>query len=206
MTTVTGDWIGLREAALILGVHPATVRNWSDQGRLPVYRTSGGHRRYRRSEVELWAQSSRQESRTSPQNSTQIALRQIRVRIAEGQLEAEGWYQKLDEAARAQYRQSGAALGRGLLAHIASGEPASAEVQALGYEYAARARSQGLSRVEAVQAFLFFKNALVDGIMQVFADARVPSGEAWALLSQVTAFMDEILVSLLGAYRALNER
>jgi excisionase family DNA binding protein len=206
MTTVTGDWIGLREAALILGVHPATVRNWSDQGRLPVYRTSGGHRRYRRSEVELWAQSSRQESRTSPQNSTQIALRQIRVRIAEGQLEAEGWYQKLDEAARAQYRQSGAALGRGLLAHIASGEPASTEVQALGYEYAARARSQGLSRVEAVQAFLFFKNALVDGIMQVFADARVPSGEAWALLSQVTAFMDEILVSLLGAYRALNER
>ena len=205
MTTVTGDWIGLREAALILGVHPATVRNWSDQGRLPVYRTSGGHRRYRRSEVELWAQSSRQESRTSPQNSTQIALRQIRVRIAEGQLEAEGWYQKLDEAARAQYRQSGAALGRGLLAHIASGEPASTEVQALGYEYAARARSQGLSRVEAVQAFLFFKNALVDGIMQVFADARVPSGEAWALLSQVTAFMDEILVSLLGAYRALNE-
>jgi excisionase family DNA binding protein len=206
MTTAAGEWINLREAALILGVHPATVRNWSDQGRLPVYRTSGGHRRYKRSEVELWAQSARQESRTSPQNSMQIALRQIRGRIAEGQLEAEGWYQKLDEAARAQYRQSGAALGRGLLAHIASGEPSPTESQALGYEYAARARSQGLSRVEAVQAFLFFKNALVDGIMQVFADARVPSGEAWALLSRVTAFTDEILVSLLGAYRALNER
>ena len=206
MTTPAGDWINLSEAALILGVHPATVRNWSDQGRLPVYRTSGGHRRYKRSEVELWAQSARQESKASPQNSMQIALRQIRVRIAEGQLEAEGWYQKLDEAARAQYRQSGAALGRGMLAHIASGEPAPAEAQALGYEYASRARSQGLSRVEAVQAFLFFKNALVEGIMQVFADARVPSGEAWALLSQVTAFTDEILVSLLGSYRALNER
>jgi excisionase family DNA binding protein len=206
MTTPAGDWINLSEAALILGVHPATVRNWSDQGRLPVYRTSGGHRRYKRSEVELWAHSARQESKASPQNSMQIALRQIRVRIAEGQLEAEGWYQKLDEAARAQYRQSGAALGRSLLAHIASGEPAPAEAQALGYEYAARARSQDLSRVEAVQAFLFFKNALVEGIMQVFADARVPAGEAWALLSQVTAFTDEILVSLLGSYRALNER
>lgn len=204
MTTATGEWINLREAALILGVHPATVRNWSDRGRLPVYRTGGGHRRYKRSEVELWAQSARQDSRTSPQNSMQIALRQIRVRIADGQLEAEGWYQKLDEAARAQYRQSGAALGRGLLAHIASGEPASTESQALGYEYAARARSQGLSQVEAVQAFLFFKNALVEGIMQVFADARVPSGEAWPLLSRVTTFTDEILVSLLGTYRALE--
>jgi excisionase family DNA binding protein len=124
MTTASNEWISLREAATILGVHPATVRNWSDQGRLPVYRTSGGHRRYKRSEVELWAHSARQESKASPQNSMQIALRQIRVRIAEGQLEAEAWYQKLDEAARAQYRQSGAALGRGLLAHIASGEPA----------------------------------------------------------------------------------
>jgi len=206
MTTPTGDWINLREAARILGVHPATVRNWSDRGRLPVYRTGGGHRRYKRSEVELWAQSSRQEGRTSPQNTMQMAIRQIRVKIAEGQLEAQAWYQKLDDAARTQYRQSGAALGRGLLAHLSSSDLASAEAQALGYEYAARARSHGLSRVEAVQAFLFFKNALIEGIMQVFSDARLPSGEAWAMLSQVTAFTDEILVSLLGAYRSSNER
>jgi excisionase family DNA binding protein len=202
MTTPAGDWINLSEAALILGVHPATVRNWSDKGRLPVYRTSGGHRRYKRSEVELWAQSARQESKASPQNSMQIALRQIRVRIAEGQLEAEGWYQKLERLPSPVPAERARPLRQ--LA-IASGEPALAEAQALGYEYAARARSQDLSRVEAVQAFLFFKNALVEGIMQVFADARVPSGEAWALLSQVTAFTDEILVSLLGSYRALNE-
>jgi excisionase family DNA binding protein len=200
------DWITLHEAARILGVHPATVRNWSDSGRLPVYRTGGGHRRYKRREVELWAESAREESKASPRNTMQMALRQIRVRIAEGQLEAQGWYRKLDEAARGQYRESGAALGRGLLAHFASGEPASREAEALGHEYAARARSHGLSRVEAVQAFLFFKNALVDGMMGVFADAHLPSGEAWKTLSQVTAFTDEILISLLSTYRQLDER
>jgi len=206
MAAPASDWISLHEAAQILGVHPATVRHWSDQGRLPVYRTGGGHRRYKRNEVELWAQSTRQESKTSPQNTMQMAIRQIRVRIAEGQLEAEGWYQKLDEAARAQYGQSGAALGRRLLAHLASGEPASAEAQALGYEYAARARAHGLSRVEAVQAFLFFKNALIEGVMQVFGDAHVPSGEAWETLSQITGFTDQILLSLLTAYRSPGER
>ena len=53
------EWITLHEAAQLLGVHPATVRHWSDEGRLPVYRTSGGHRRYKRDEVELWARSAR---------------------------------------------------------------------------------------------------------------------------------------------------
>jgi excisionase family DNA binding protein len=195
------DWISLREAAAILGVHPATVRNWSDQGRLPVYRTNGGHRRYKRAEVELWAASAREQSRSDPQNTMRLALRQIRVRIAEGQLEEQGWYRKLDETARAQYRESGAALGRGLLSHFADGGESSTQAEALGYEYAARARVHGLSRLEAVQAFLFFKNALVEGMMGVFADAHLPSGEAWATLSQVTAFTDEILLALLAAYR-----
>jgi excisionase family DNA binding protein len=200
------DWITLQEAAEILGVHPATVRNWSDKGRLPVYRTGGGHRRYKRSEVELWAASSREEARFSPRNSLQMALRQIRMRIAEGQLEEQGWYRKLDGAARAQYRESGAALGRGLLAHFAGGEQAASQAEDLGYEYALRARSHGLSRVEAVQAYLFFKNALVEGMMAVFADAHLPSGEAWAMLAPLNAFTDEILLALLNAYRSLDGR
>jgi excisionase family DNA binding protein len=204
--TSTNDWITLQEAATLLGVHPATVRNWSDKGRLPVYRTGGGHRRYKRSEVELWAESAREEARSSPRNTLQMALRQIRVRIAEGQLEQQGWYRRLDETARTQYRESGAALGRGLLAHLAGGEDASREAEALGYEYALRARSHGLGRVEAVQAYLFFKNALVEGMMAVFADAHLPSREAWDMLGPVTAFTDEILVALLSAFRELDQR
>ena len=53
------DWLSLGEVAKILGVHPSTARNWSDQGVLPVHRTNGGHRRYLRSEVELWMQAQR---------------------------------------------------------------------------------------------------------------------------------------------------
>lgn len=48
------EWLSLSKVASILGVHPSTVRNWSDQGVLPVHRTKGGHRRYLRSEIDLW--------------------------------------------------------------------------------------------------------------------------------------------------------
>ena len=45
------NWLSLREAAQLLGVHPGTVRNWADKGLLPVYRTRGGpglHRKEKR--------------------------------------------------------------------------------------------------------------------------------------------------------------
>ena len=59
---MTNEWLNLSEAAEILGVHPSTVRLWADQGRLPVHRTQGGHRRFKRQEVELWTQSQRLET------------------------------------------------------------------------------------------------------------------------------------------------
>ena len=46
------DLLNPREAAALLGVHAASVKRWSDQGRLRCIRTAGGHRRFIRSEVE----------------------------------------------------------------------------------------------------------------------------------------------------------
>lgn len=46
------DWLRLGEAASALGVSLNTVRRWSDSGRLTCYRSPGGHRRYRISDVE----------------------------------------------------------------------------------------------------------------------------------------------------------
>src|SRR2546429_533358 len=49
----TGDeWLSLREAADLLGMHPATVRLWADRNELPSRRTNGGHRRFRRADIE----------------------------------------------------------------------------------------------------------------------------------------------------------
>lgn len=39
--------LNLSSAAQILGVHPRTLRNWSDRRYLPYLKTPGGHRRFR---------------------------------------------------------------------------------------------------------------------------------------------------------------
>src|SRR4030067_74928 len=93
----TNEWLSLSQVAEILGVHPSTVRSWSNQGSFPVHRTQGGHRRYLRSEVDLWLQSQRSGGASEHDLVVQKALKSTRLQISEGRLRAEKWYNKLDD-------------------------------------------------------------------------------------------------------------
>ena len=46
------EWLTLGQAATYLGVAQSTVRKWSDGGRLPAFYTPGGHRRFRRADLD----------------------------------------------------------------------------------------------------------------------------------------------------------
>ncbi|MEP6909131.1 MAG: response regulator [Actinomycetota bacterium] len=46
------DWLTLGQAAKYLGMAQSTIRKWSDGGRLPAFYTPGGHRRYRRGDLD----------------------------------------------------------------------------------------------------------------------------------------------------------
>jgi excisionase family DNA binding protein len=46
--------VTLGQAAKFLGVAQSTIRKWSDQGRVPTFYTPGGHRRYRRRDLETF--------------------------------------------------------------------------------------------------------------------------------------------------------
>ncbi len=48
------EWLTLGKAAHFLGVAQSTLRKWSDQGRLPAFYTPGGHRRFRRGDLEAF--------------------------------------------------------------------------------------------------------------------------------------------------------
>jgi DNA repair protein RadD len=50
----------ISEAAEYLGVSAASLRKWSDQGLVPVYRMPGGQRRYSHADLEDFLASMRQ--------------------------------------------------------------------------------------------------------------------------------------------------
>ncbi|MBI2332986.1 MAG: helix-turn-helix domain-containing protein [Chloroflexi bacterium] len=201
------EWLSLGGAADLLGVHPSTVRLWSDKGILPVHKTQGGHRRYKRGEILLWAESnskSREEA-LEPEGMMQEIVKNVRMQISEGRLQEETWYQKLDEDARIQYRTSARSLFQGLMTYVATnGREAESEAYAIGYEYASRARRYNLSYVDAAKAFLFFRDTLVESVIKVYTEANIPTRRATEMYTRVHTFTDDILISLLETYRKLE--
>jgi excisionase family DNA binding protein len=53
-TSGNPEWLTLGQAAEFLGVAQSTIRKWSDSGRLTAFYTPGGHRRFRRSDLDLF--------------------------------------------------------------------------------------------------------------------------------------------------------
>jgi putative resolvase len=47
-------FVNVGKAARYLGVSPASLRQWSDEGLVRVYRTPGGQRRYRIADLEAF--------------------------------------------------------------------------------------------------------------------------------------------------------
>lgn len=57
-----GNWFTVGEAAKFIGVSEPTLRKWTDAGKIAVFRTPGGHRRYLRAELEQFKTSRAEEN------------------------------------------------------------------------------------------------------------------------------------------------
>ena len=201
------DWLTLSEVAELLGVHPSTVRNWADKGHLPSHRTLGGHRRFRRQELDLWMKSQSANSKSESVLVVQSALSYTRLHISDADLEAQDWYAKLDQLARDEFRQSGRKLMQSLWNFLASpgGKTAQAEAHAAGYDYAILGRRHGLNLLDATRAYLFFRSTLQESMLNAYESAAIHSARAWRdLAHKMDTFTNQVLLSLLETYQVIE--
>ncbi len=207
MDETRDEWLTLSETARLLGVHPSTLRAWCDRGLLPVYRTKGGHRRFRRSEIELWAQTQRQQQGSTLSEIMRKAIGQVRLQLAEGRLPPRPWFGKLSEEARQYYRRAAHVLMQQLTAYLTAEDPELLrQAEALGYDYAVYGRRFGLTLVEAADAFLLFRTRVLEAFIQLYARANVLSGDAWAqLITRFHEFTDRVLLHLITTYQRLEQ-
>jgi excisionase family DNA binding protein len=203
---MTEKWLGLSQTASLLGVHPSTLRTWANQGEIPVHRTKGGHRRFKKSDIDFWLRSRQVNFPDEISILLQDAIKQMRVQISESHLELEGWYQKLNPEARVKYKHSGRNLVRGLSAYITSDdEEGDAEARSLGYEYATRGRINDLIISDAIQAFLFFRSSLVDALLSVYENASIRSPIVLSsMVRKINDFTDRILLTIMETYDAFE--
>lgn len=70
---MTDDLISIGEAAEMLGVSISTLRRWDENGRFPAIESQGGHRRYSKSQVEIYLKDILALGRDWALNNTEIS-------------------------------------------------------------------------------------------------------------------------------------
>lgn len=199
----SSEWVSLRQAADLLGVHPATVRNWADRGELPSRRTPGGHRRFRRADLEGYARRSEELQPTEVQVIIQSALGQARMTVGDGVLETAQWYSGMSEATRIAMRHAGRRVLTAIRDYM-SGDGSDVSLAPainLGKEYASILIADGLTLPQAVRGFFYFSDFVVNSIL-TWSELNPPrdSSEWSHLLRQVNTFTNAMLLSIIEYY------
>ena len=203
MNNDTSEWVSLREAADILGVHPATVRNWADKGDLPARRTPGGHRRFRRGDLLNYAENQDELQPTEVQVILQSALGQTRMQVGGGNLEHVPWYAAMSDKTRSAMRDQGRHVLEELRHYLAAGAPTEGLSAAitLGKDYAKTLSSDGLTLPQAVRGLFYFSDFVINSVL-TWSEINPPRSFAdWgALLRHVNNFIHAMLLSIIEYY------
>src|SRR4051794_10511197 len=91
-------WVSLRRACEILGVDESTIRRWADTGRLRVYRTPGGHRRFSLGNLEEMVAG--EGKHRGSEEVERVAVAKIRRHLQRARQQEDGWYATLSDENR----------------------------------------------------------------------------------------------------------
>jgi excisionase family DNA binding protein len=200
------DWVSLSEASRLLGVSPATVRRWSDAGRLRVFTTPGGHRRFSRRTLERLLPADRSQ-RPSLGSAGLTATRIARTyRRARRDVSTElPWVLALTDAQRTLFREHGQLLAAHLLQYLDAPGPEAAEdhlaeAAANAGDYGRVAAAQGLSLSQTVEGFLRFRAPFHHELAVAARRRGFDTPETTDLLEAAEGAMDQLLVATMTGH------
>lgn len=200
------DWVGLSEASRVLGVSHATLRRWSDAGRLRVFTTPGGHRRFSRAALEslLPADRSRRPSIGGAGLSPGRIARTYRRSSREATPELP-WVLKLTDEQRILFRERGQVLAASLLQYLDSTQPDTAAhhldaASTTAAEYGRAASTLGLSLSQTVEGFLRFRAPFHHELAVAARRRGFDTSETTDLLEAAERAMDRLLLATMKGH------
>jgi excisionase family DNA binding protein len=194
-------WVTLGRASEILGVDESTLRRWADSGRLRVYRTPGGHRRF--SLVNLEEMVAGDARHRGSEEMERIAVARIRRQLQQARQQEDGWYASISEPSRQALRD----LGRRLIEMV--GEYLSKrsrrtglleEAREIGGAYGRILIEAGLPLPHAIGAYIGFRKTMDETTRQAAVKEALPMEEALKACGQVQDLGDQVLRGLAAAY------
>ena len=193
------------QACKLLGVSEATLRNWTDEGRIKAFVTPGGHRRYVESELRSFiaAQSrvfTNKDMLAQMGSEPLHKIQQARERMAETH-----WYGGLSDESKARLRGLGGAvygLAVEYLTDKKGREETMRSAREVGRQFGEYLADINVSLTDAIEAFILHRSPLIQVASDIVKREGVLRGQAADAVPLVTQITDEFLLSLVEAYQA----
>jgi len=206
------DWVGLAEASRLLGVSPATVRRWTDDGRLRAFTTPGGHRRFSRAALRrlLPADRARRPAITGAGLTPSRISRTYRRAHREVAADLP-WVLALTDAQRELFRTRGQLLAGSILQHLDALDADNAAhhlktAAVAASEYGELASGLGLSLSQTVEGFLRFRSPFHQELAAAARRRGYDSDETTELLVAAERAMDHLLVATMTGHSLATGR
>jgi hypothetical protein len=192
----------------MLGVDQSTLRRWSDSGKVPVFRTPGGHRRYAEADLRALIGDGprRQErprvTRQALTDRSLSAYEEEYIRAAREQR----WYKAFGPAEKEQQRRIGRRLVDLAVRYAASHDERDrgsflSEGQQIGEHYGRAGATAGLSSAETVEAFLYFRFPVTRVVMGLIEEEGLAAKRAARVFIEIGRFMDQVLVATVRTHQ-----
>ncbi len=224
-TSNASTWLSLGPASRLLGVDPGTLRRWADDGRIPVYTTPGGHRRFDRRALERLAterrpgtgrRTTRPPSRsltsmgTTPERLRRVYRRSYSAASTAADAATRGNPARpaVDDADRAAYRHDGRQLVTALVAYL-DADPldqtarttAEAEAVTLVDELARRLATSRTSLTESVALFVASRRPFLTELSGLGRRRMLDPGRLGGLYEDASNLLDRLLLRLIATHQ-----
>jgi excisionase family DNA binding protein len=205
-----GRWLTINEACAFLGVDQSTLRRWSDSGKVPVFRTPGGHRRYAEADLRTLVGDGPQlqeRPRVSRQTITDRSLSGYEddyLRV----MRERPWFRAYSGASQEEHRRLGRRLVDLAVRYAASPSAAADrpslldEAVQIGAHYGRSGAELGLSASEMVEAFIYFRFPVVQAVSALIDEQGLATRRAIRLYAEINQFLDQVLVATVHAHQA----
>lgn len=197
-----GGTVSLSGAAAIAGVSVSTLRRWADEGRVPSFRTAGGHRRFRIGDLRRAMLPARTGSADAEVLGEMVGTR-IRRQLAAPRSRELEWLGGLDE----QTRERLALLGRHLMStieeYLARSRPRAAvlaEARQFGLLYGRELAGSRFGVRQGIEAFTFFRRSMEEAARRYAAHQHLTAAEVDDLRDQLDVLNDRVLLGIAEAY------
>ena len=189
----------------MLGVSPSTLRRWSEAGRLPVYTTPGGHRRFSRRALEGLLPADRRRRPSIAADLTTARISRSYRRADRGSAPQLPWLLALSDEQRILFRERGHALATSLLQHLDAGLPEAAtqhldEAARSAVSYGQAAAGLGLSLSQTVEGFLRFRTPFHHELLMAARQRGYDTAETTDLVEAAERAMDVLLAATMAGH------